>query len=438
MILYHFDLRDVPYYLFSYLDTYSSLTFKSRCISVEEVPSIENSQKNYLVFSSIKLNDIYFVMTIVNMLRKIFGVVKINIVCGGAAHYMIENDDLVRFYPEITHVCLGKGEQFFKHLLEDRLPRGIYDATPFGKITPYVISRHHTPKDPVLLTFSDNRCNWNKCLFCHHTTKFLKPVIPPVDLVRQMEYYIEEMGVRQFILYDNNLNPVFLKEALESLYEKGYAKYNLEIYIFGLRVDTPFQVLEDILNKWKPSPIWGGAWGVEFYDQKILDLFKKNSTLDQIDAAINFFYRYGIVNNLYLLFGLPLVTNDNIKNLEAFIERSNPMINEYYANWFLLNDSLPIYKDREIFKIIPGDIFTFRDYYRDKPDIAPIRTKYQHYESWDDDEGRYVGRDETFKKYLPLYKHSRLNFKKQLYFLSSETAKTLDEYRLGYGLEPRP
>ncbi|MCP4137497.1 MAG: hypothetical protein GY754_41405 [bacterium] len=403
MKIYYFENEKLKYlfsYLFSHLDDPSQRKIETiKLNSIVEVGLIENKVDNYILFSNFILEDILATNNFIEVLRLAFKKIEIQIVCGGGAHYIVDNESLRFYFPEITHICVGKGEEFLPALFKEKLAPGIYYAKQFGMINRYLVSKEYTLNDSVLLTFEDNRCDWHRCLFCQHQSAYYLPVASPEKIADDIDYYVKECGYLNFTIYDNSLKPEIFHELLLILYNRGYTNIPVKFHLVGLRVDSNIEILEDIPAKWEANPIKSGCWGVEFYDQYVLDLFHKNTKLAQIDKAIDFFYRHNIENHLYILLGLPLVSNTHIENQYQFIVDSSPKVESYLTSFFLLDPGLRIYDQLEEFKIIPGEQYTLQDYFKKKNDVPPIKTCYVKFDSWDEDENSYCNRDEIFKKY---------------------------------------
>ncbi len=420
--IYHFG-DEIIYYLLSYFKKYSHINFKTKIVSFNALGEIENSPEAYLLISVTTLRDFYALHRLVNLLRTTFRKIKFNIILGGSANDFINEKDVLERYPEISHICVGRGEEILKTIVEKKLPRGIYYAGDFDVIKPYVVNKRYRLRGNILLTFNDLRCYWNRCLFCHNVSRSVYPAKSPQEIVNNVEYYVNECGYKNFIFFDNSMDTMLLKEFLEILYQKGYAKYKLNFEIFGLRTNSKIEALRGILDKWYPVPISKGSWGIEFYEQDVLNRYQKGIVLSDIDKSIGFFHRYKIKNYLYILFGLPLVTDKQIKSLGSFMKRTQDKIIEYRIGFFLLTKFLRIYEQKEKFGIKEGRYYTLRDYMPEY-NLSAIKTKYLSFTSWDEDRQEYISRDETLRKYFPLFKYDKMVFEPFLFFTKNK--KLLD------------
>ncbi|EKD51520.1 MAG: radical SAM protein [uncultured bacterium] len=420
-----------PLYLLSYLRSHSDIAFSTHTLTPQNMSELENSEDNYILLSVTSLSPFYKFHHLLMMLRKTFRHIKCKIIVGGAVFYILNHQDVLKHYPEITHICVGKGEEVLKAIIEKNLPRGVYSAQNFDRVQKYLLIPEFAVKDVVMLTFRDSRCSWGKCLFCHHQTRCMYPNKNAADVAHEVMHYIDAFGTRYFYFFDNHMEPETLAEFLEILFHRGYAKFHPQFYVFGIRVDGNLKALNPILQKWPKATIDGIAWGVEFYDQEILDRFKKGTSLAQIDTALDFFPKYGTVNDVYILLGLPTITQKNIAHHERFIEKQYNNIFRLMTSFFLFNDGLKISEHSDEFKINKLDYqFTLQDFFMYAVDIPPIRTVYTDFTSWDEDLQKYASRGETFLKYLSLYqKFNKIGTCPRLSFLDEKTHTILKKIR---------
>ena len=429
MKIYYIE-EDILKYLLSYVETYCKTEIEAISLNNCKTDEIENSEKNLILISSTSLYDMNRTHEVLKKIKIQFPETKIRIILGGSMHYILNNEDFLNHYTQASHICVGKGEEFLRTLIDKKVPKGVHFAEDFGNIKPYRINKKYRIEKEVKITFNDNRCDWQKCLFCHHQTRHVCPINTAEKIAEDVEYYIKECNYKHFYFYDNNMNPHVLNKFLKILLEKGLNKYSPTFYLFGLRVDSQFEVLTEILEQWKPSPIVGGSWGLEFYDQEILDLYNKNTKLKQIDNALAFFHKYGIANDAYLLLGLPGVNNKHIEHFKEFIDHKSYLVRDYRVSFFLLNPFIRMYEDKEKFKMHEKNYLTLQDFFLDKINAPKIRTIFKNFDSWDEDLRRYVDRGETLRKYFPILKHKKMKFHPNMFLLDDHSCNLLTSLRL--------
>jgi radical SAM superfamily enzyme YgiQ (UPF0313 family) len=384
-------------YLYNDLPDINSIKLN---VGIKEYSDVTNNEETYVVFSLCDTKDFIPFNNFIYDIRENMSEIKFNIVVGGTFIEYIDLDDFKEVYYEVTHICVGKGEAFFKKLILDGLEQGTYYAEDFGKIPHYQYNNKLLKyAGMAFITFNDNRCSWNKCAFCHHNPKKNVRKINSVEqVVEDIHKYKLENNINTIYIYDNETTIDNLVPFLELLRKKDYYR-ELKFEIFGMRVSNSYDELDKILNQWNYNPFKEIAWGVEFFDDEILDLYKKGITTIQIVNSLKFFHNIGTRNVAYILLGMPLVRNSNIKNLLTLQEKYDCFIDEYRASFFRLSNKIDVYRNQEKYQIIPGDHYTIGDLL-DIDELPEIKTAYMKFDSFDSDDNRWKSRTEILEKYI--------------------------------------
>jgi len=423
MVKIYYYKKETFKYLFSYLKEQTEKELELIEISgVLDVIRIENHEDNYLLFSNFILEDVRVMMAFIEMMRLSYPEIRINITIGGGAHYILDNQHLMELYPEITNICIGKGENFLTSLIEGKVSPGIHQAGDFGKLKRYRVSPEYTLDGKVLLTYIDNRCDWQKCRFCHHQSEFMLPVCSADYMTEDMIYYLDQ-GYREFLFYDNNLNPRSMARTLAGLRQKNRDFEDIKIHLLGLRVDADFTEFIQELEHWPQNPVQSGSWGIEFYHQEVLDNFRKNTRLPQIDEALELFHRLGIDNYCYLLFGLPLVRSEQIQEFLEFVKEREDLVHTYLTSFFLLDKGLDIYDNREDFGIVPEEPFTLRDYFGGDERVPALRTSFLKFQTWNEEQQRYLNREEELLRYKDFFDVKKVSTYSRFFFQSPDVER---------------
>jgi len=123
LIYYKQNCKRQTLFLLSYLEEYGCVPFKTRAFDpTGTLDEIENSEDNYILFSNIMPRDLTLNIRIIERIKNKFSKLKINIVLGGTLFSILHNREALEHIPGITHICEGKGEEFIKELIENRLP----------------------------------------------------------------------------------------------------------------------------------------------------------------------------------------------------------------------------------------------------------------------------------------------------------------------------
>lgn len=163
---------------------------------------------------------------------------------------------------------------------------------------------------PYLCTFCGSGVNMGQKL----RLRSIKNVLEEMDML----YY--RFGVREFHIIDDMFN--FYKERiLEFCQGLKERKWNIS-YTFpnGLRLN---HLDEETLTTMKDTGLYAFTVGIESGSQHILDMMKKNLTLELIEEKINLIRKVGIEPNGFFILGYPSETIEDIKATIHFAKKLN-------------------------------------------------------------------------------------------------------------------
>lgn len=402
MILYHKNrCKRTIFYLLSYLEAHCATDYETvEFDSNGSLDEIVNSDENYILLSTMTAHDMLLTLHLIEKLRAKFNTLKVNIVLGGALFFVVDKEHVMKYIPEITHICEGNGESFLKTLVEKRLPRGIYHGKNFERIEHYIIKREFLNKiQRILITFDDNRCSWNRCRFCHHqNADEIRRKRNDVDTIVDDVVFYHDSGIKEFHFFDNDLNPKIFHNFLIKFHEKAGPVQDISFQIFGIRANNDFSIIKNSL--WKQGLVSEVSIGAEFYSQDLLDLYKKGITTHDIDCSINTFLDFGTRVNIYLLFGVPGSCKRHIDDTLSLMKKYGRSI-QYLPSFFRLCSDTRIYKEKEQFNIEINKPYRMNEFIGGD-DLPPINTNYLKFNCWDNDEQRMVSRKEIMDKTLNL------------------------------------
>jgi radical SAM superfamily enzyme YgiQ (UPF0313 family) len=165
-----------------------------------------------------------------------------------------------------------------------------------------------------------------------------------------------------------------------------------------MRISDDFSRLAATLELWEENPVKTVCWGIEFFDQEILDLYKKGIQCDDIITVLSLFKSLDIQNVAYILLGLPRVRNKHIKNLLQFKKNFSYLIQCFRPSFFRLSSETPIWMDPLTYGIRIKTAYRANDL-SPKKILPVIETKYYRFESRDEDDRCWKDRQEVFEKY---------------------------------------
>ncbi len=237
------------------------------------------------------------------------------------ADFVIKGEGEEIFYRLIKEIASGKVNRrqkirqgsFIKNLSalpfpdwEQMDPR-TYQKAPHGGVVKAF------PVAPIMTT---RGCPY-ECKFCaspklwQRTIRFRQPK----EVVKEIKYLIENFGVREIHLEDDNFT---LKRAhveaicqliLKAKIKVAWATPN------GIRAD---KVDLPLLRLMKKAGCYFVAFGIESGNQEILNNVAKHSNLQVIKKAVKMAHQAGLITQGFFIFGLPGETKETIRETINF------------------------------------------------------------------------------------------------------------------------
>jgi len=156
---------------------------------------------------------------------------------------------------------------------------------------------------PVAPITSTRGCPY-ECTFCaspkiwSRTLRFRSPE----NVVDEIEYLVKNFGVKEIHFEDDNLTMKrshiegICKEILKRDLKISWATPN------GIRAD---RIDKELLSLMKKSGCYYVVFGIESANQYILDNVKKHEKLEQVEKAIIWCNKLGLMTQGFFIFGLP-------------------------------------------------------------------------------------------------------------------------------------
>ena len=269
----------------------------------------------------------------------------IKIIFGGP-HAHIYPEETINI-PEVDFLVLGEGEITFTELLQkienyeelkkvkgivfkhgnkivntgyrgfiedlDSLPFPARHLTQYKKYYSLIAKRN-----PITTMFTSRGCPY-RCLFCYkpHMGKQIR-VRSPENVVEEIEECVN-MGIREILVYDDTFNVdkqrVF---AICNLIKKSGLDINFDI---RARID---RINKEMLVALKKAGCERIHYGVESANQRVLDILRKDITVEQAEKVVKMTKDVGIETLAYFMIGNPTETMDEILNTIKFAKKLKP------------------------------------------------------------------------------------------------------------------
>lgn len=237
----------------------------------------------------------------------------------------------------VNNVFLTEKRPFIKNL--DTLPYPAFDLLP-NMARYYRVSTQSVNRLPALSLVTSRGCP-GKCTFCDTSVHGHIPRAHSAEYVANlMKILNKEYGAKSILFDDDNFLTFRprLKELVKIIKSEGL---DLTWSCMG-RVDmADFETLRIA----KSGGCWQIMYGIETGSQKLLDFYKKNITLEQIEHAIKVTKQAGLKIKGFIMFGNPLETRDSIKATIGLIKRLD--LDDVSISFFTPFPGSAIYKEVE-------------------------------------------------------------------------------------------
>jgi radical SAM superfamily enzyme YgiQ (UPF0313 family) len=108
---------------------------------------------------------------------------------------------------------------------------------------------------------------------------------------------------------------------------------------------------QETLEKLFASGLRVVLWGVESGSQRILDLMRKGTIVEDNEATLQRSHQLGIKNVLYIMFGFPTETENEFLETVNFLQRNKEDVDLLSISTFGLQQGTPIFKNPEKFGV---------------------------------------------------------------------------------------
>jgi radical SAM superfamily enzyme YgiQ (UPF0313 family) len=194
----------------------------------------------------------------------------------------------------------------------DELPAPAYDMLDIKKYRPII---GNFKRLPSMMLVSSRGCPWS-CNFCRRTVGKMWTYRSAESLYDEFKMLNEQYGIRDIAIMDDvfTVNKQRVMDFCNLLIEKP-----LDIlWQCFARVDI---VDEEMLMKMKKAGCWGVMYGVENFNQEILESLKKDICVDQIKEAMKWAKKAGLQIRACLMVGnegdTPEILDNNMKKIIA-------------------------------------------------------------------------------------------------------------------------
>jgi radical SAM superfamily enzyme YgiQ (UPF0313 family) len=244
----------------------------------------------------------------------------------------------------IDVVCIGEGEYTtYKYLTEGNKTAGLMvrkngtfflndpspkidnlDSLPFPDLTQVNLKKYcigFQKRKPVSNIITSRGCPYN-CSFCFHGVHGYKwRPRSPKNVVKEIEWQVNEIGVRELCFWDDNLTMDLNRaEKIFDLLKEKKLDF-VSSTPNGVRAD---KLNRNLLAKMKEGGLWSITLAPETGDPFILDKIQKGFSLEQVEKVSKWCKELDIFLITYFMMGFPFENIKHVFNTIDFIKKIKP------------------------------------------------------------------------------------------------------------------
>lgn len=309
-------------------------------------------------------------LTVLELIEEIRRITDVPIICGGP-HATILPESL----PDtVNHIVIGEGEIALLDIIEGRENARIVQRPQIGDLDslPWPSYKHFIDKpynfkmdihaygpkievEPVLTMNTSRGCPY-RCTFCGVSFIWARGYryFSAENVVEEIEKLVANYGAKAIYFREDNftLNRQRLEKFCDLMIERKIPVH----WVCESRVDAIQD--EKLMEKVFLSGCRGFYVGVESGSQRVLDLMKKDVTVDQIRVFFKLCRNAGIRTYATFCMGIPGETDDDRAETERLIEEIEPDSTDRFAYigipksplyQYILENKLYYYIDRSGF-----------------------------------------------------------------------------------------
>lgn len=294
---------------------------------------------------SINLANISSSLRLINQLKSRNRQLKI--IVGGPS--CISNPDFFTSCKDIDAICTGEGEEsLFDYVSKEGFINGkrikglltktkegdfvsggtrdyikSLDSLPFASLNKVDIKKYSVPlskRSPISSINSSRGCPY-RCSFCFHSMGYLWRARSPKNVVDEIEWQVNELGIREICIEDDNfLLDIKRAEEILDLIIRRNIKVSLQLHN-GVRIeDLDF----DLLKKMRAAGVWLIIISPETGSPKVMQSINKKTDKIKNKQIVEWCRRIGIKTYACFVFGFPCETLDDLEMSISFMQDLNP------------------------------------------------------------------------------------------------------------------
>lgn len=228
-------------------------------------------------------------------------------------------------YRENEKVIINSPRKFVKDI--DTIPMPARELLDMDMYRPAPTYYKRLPSHVVI---TSRGCPY-RCSYCSKIAGRLYRHHSVDRVIKEVEILINEYKSKEIIFRDDTftIDKEFINDLCNALIEKGINKKINWTCMTRVNLVDP-----ELLKLMKESGCWSIHYGIESGSQRLLDLIKKDITLEQAKKAIKWTREAGIETKAFFMLGLPTETVEESKQTINFAK-------EIDADWIQCTITVP-------------------------------------------------------------------------------------------------
>jgi radical SAM superfamily enzyme YgiQ (UPF0313 family) len=197
-------------------------------------------------------------------------------------------------------------------------------------------------------------CHWGLCGFCDHEEGYRLHYRPKEaeQVVDNLEHYRDVFGVRHIQFVDEAIEPAWLRELTGELDRRGLRG--------ELRWSNYSKVSADLDADLLATSYANGCrlilFGVESFNQRVLNVVKKGIRRDEILSTLHATHEAGIRSWIWLIAGLPTQTVAELEGDIADLRSLVGVVDAASVGRYRISENSDIYRKMQKFGIVHADL----------------------------------------------------------------------------------
>ncbi|AKG54212.1 hypothetical protein DGWBC_1582 [Dehalogenimonas sp. WBC-2] len=192
--------------------------------------------------------------------------------------------------------------------------------------------------EPVLPILASRGCYWNKCAFCSQNVIYQGRYHcrDAQKIVEDMRNLTQKYGARHFAFTDEAISPSMMNKLSNEIIEN-----KLKVCC-STNVRMERQFTPDLCQKIHQAGFKLLYLGLESGCNRVLEIMNKGMNTKMAAEACHNFYQAGIWNHLYVMFGFPGETEEELTATIDFLLSNKDIIHSFHVDNFSLGKGMEV------------------------------------------------------------------------------------------------